>query len=167
MSGLIGTPLPTALDVRELLEGLVGRDVDVSTRARAVDPARGAGACVAEYVDGQMQLAALVVTDLELAAAAGSAIGLVPAKEVEASVRFKELSPAQVENFSEICNVVASLFNADGAPHLRFTTMHAPGAGLPGDVAQWVTAHVARLDLEVEVTGYGRGGLSVVLVPRD
>lgn len=160
------TPLPSALELRELLEGLVGRQVNVTVRGRGVDPARGLGATVAEYVDDQMQLVALVVAELELAAAAGSAIGLVPAKEVEASVRYKELSASQIENFAEICNVLASLFNADDAPHLRFTTMHAPGAALPGDVAQWVTAHVARLDLDVEVVGYGSGALSIVLVPR-
>jgi len=160
------TPVPTPLDVRELLEGLVGRDVNVTVRGRGVDPARGLGATVAEYVDDQMQLAALVVAELELAAAAGSAIGLVPAKEVEASVRYKEMSAVQLENFGEICNVVASLFNVDDAPHLRFTTMHQPGAALPGDTAQWVTAHVGRLDLDVEVAGYGSGTLSLVVVPR-
>lgn len=161
------TPVPTALAVRELLEGLVGRDITVGVRTRGIDPGRGLGATVAEYVDDQMQLAALVVADLELAAAAGSAIGLVPAKEVQASVKYKELSAAQIENFGEICNVLASLFNADDAPHLRFTTMHQPGAALPGDVGQWVTAHVARIDLDVEVAGYGSGAIGVVIVPRD
>lgn len=160
------TPLPSALELRELLEGLVGRDVNVTVRGRGVDPARGLGATVAEYVDDQMQLVALVVAELELAAAAGSAIGLVPAKEVEASVRYKELSASQIENFGEICNVLASLFNVDDAPHLRFTTMHVPGAALPADVGQWVTAHVARLDLDAEVVGYGSGALSIVVVPR-
>lgn len=160
------TPLPSALELRELLEGLVGRDVNVTVRGRGVDPARGLGATVAEYVDDQMQLVALVAAELELAAAAGSAIGLVPAKEVEASVRYKELSASQIENFGEICNVLASLFNVDDAPHLRFTTMHVPGAALPADVGQWVTAHVARLDLDAEVVGYGSGALSIVVVPR-
>ena len=72
-----GTPLPAALEVRELLEGLVGRDFDTKTGGPMVDPAKGA--CVAEYVDDQMQLAAVIAADLGLASAAGSAIGLIPA----------------------------------------------------------------------------------------
>ena len=42
----------------QLLEGLVGRDFDTKTGGPMVDPAKGA--CVAEYVDDQMQLAAII-----------------------------------------------------------------------------------------------------------
>ena len=35
---LTETPLPNAKDVRDLLEGLLGRDVDVTTGGAMVDP---------------------------------------------------------------------------------------------------------------------------------
>ena len=158
-----GTPLPAALEVRELLEGLVGRDFDTKTGGPMVDPAKGA--CVAEYVDDQMQLAAIIAADLGLASAAGSAIGLIPAKEVEASVKYKEMSAAQIENFSEILNVMASLFNVDGAPHLRLTNVTPPGQALAADAQKLLMAYVPRLDVTMEIPGYGGGALSVVVAP--
>lgn len=161
---MTATPLPSALEVRELLEGLVGRDFDARTGAKMVDPAKGA--CVAEYVDDTMQLRALVVADIALASAAGSAIGLIPAKEVAASIKYKEMSQAQVDNFTEILNVMASMFNADGAPHLRLGNVSVPGVALPGDVAEHVMSYVPRLDVTLEVQGYGSGDLSVIVLPE-
>lgn len=158
------TPLPAALEVRELLEGLVGREFDALTGAEMVDPAAPGGAVVAEYVSDQMQLAAIVAADLPLAAGAGSAIALLPPAGVSESVQYGELSIPQFENFSEILNVMASLFNVPGAPHLKLSAVHAPGATLPNDVAPWVRAFVPRLDLAVEVRGYGGGTLSVLVL---
>lgn len=160
----IPTPLPAALEVRELLTGLVGRDFDALTGGEKVDPQAPGGAVVAEYVNNSMQLAALVVADLPLAAAAGSAIALLPPKGVAESIKYAELSLPQFENFSEILNVMASLFNAEGAPHLKLTTVHAPGAVLPNDVSPWVMSFVPRLDLSISVAGYGDGALSVLVL---
>ena len=39
---LTETPLPNAKDVRDLLEGLLGRDVDVTTGGAMVDPGAAA-----------------------------------------------------------------------------------------------------------------------------
>lgn len=158
------TPLPAALEVRELLESLVGRDFDALTGAAMVDPQAPGGAVVAEYVNNSMQLAALIVVDLPLAAAAGSAIALLPPAGVSESVEYAELSLPQLENFSEVLNVLASLFNAEGAPHLKLTNVHAPGAALPNDVGPWVLSYVPRLDLSVSVAGYGDGTLSILVL---
>lgn len=50
-------------------------------------------------------------------------------------------------------NVISALFNKEGAPYLRLGTVHPPQTELPNDIANWVMAYVARLDLELEVTG--------------
>lgn len=159
-----GTPLPAALEVREVVSGLIGRDVEVRTGGPMVDPAKPGGAVVAEYVTDTLQLSALVVMDLALAARAGAAIALVPSAAAEADVEAEEISDALLENAGEILNVLASLFNAEGAPHLRLNAVHAPGAALPTDVAPWVLAYVPRLDLECDVAGYGPGALSVLVL---
>ncbi|WHP18999.1 hypothetical protein [Cellulomonas sp. ES6] len=64
----------------------------------------------------------------------------------------------------EILNVTAALFNVGDAPHLKLDAVYAPRDPLPADVAQWVLAYVRRLDLEVEVSGYGRGCASVLVI---
>jgi len=156
------TPLPTAKGVRDLLEGMLGREVDVTTGGAMVDPKADAGAQVAVYVDRHLGLRALILADLPLAARAGAAIALVPAGGAEASIEDGALSPALYDNAYEILNVMASLFNAEGAPHVKLDTCYAPGAALPADVAAWVLAYVRRLDLDVDVKGYGPGRLSVL-----
>ena len=158
------TPLPAALEVRELLTSLVGRDFEALTGAAMVDPSAPGGAVVAEYVDDAMRLAALIVADLPLAAGAGAAIALLPPAGVSESVSLGEISIAQFENFSEILNVLASLFNGEGAPHLKLSAVHAPGQALPTDVAPWVMSYVARLDLELSVQGYGVGTISILVL---
>lgn len=155
------TPLPTAVDVRELLEGLLGRDVDVTTGGPMVEPSEGA--LVGAYVDRTYALRAIVLWDAPLAAYVGAALGLVPYRTAAESAELRALSPALLENAGEALNVISSLFNAEGAPHVRLDVFYdAPSEPLPSDVAQWVRAYVRRLDLTVEVAGYGEGVCSVL-----
>ncbi len=159
-----GTPLPAAKEVRELWESLVGRDIDVATGGPMVDPVGDGGALVGVYVDRMMKLSALVLMDLPLAARMGAAIALVPQRAAETAVEEETLTPALSENAGEIINVTASLFNVAEAPHLKLDTVYEPRQPLPADVAQWVLAYVPRLDLEVEVAGYGKGCASVLVI---
>jgi hypothetical protein len=156
------SPLPAGLEVRELVEGLLGRDVDVTLGAKAVDPAEPGGAIVGVYVDAALTLKALVIVDLSFAAHSGAAIALVPVHAARAAVEGGLLTPALYENAAEILNVAASLFNHEGAPHVRLYEAYAPRETLPPDVAQWVLAYVRRLDVEIAITGYDSGRMSVL-----
>lgn len=158
------TPLPAALEVREHWEGLVGRDIQVTTGGPMVDPVLNGGAMVGVYVDRLLALRALVLFDLPLAARMGAAIALVPSTAAETCVAEEQLSAALAENAGEILNVTAALFNVGDAPHLKLDTVYAPREPLPSDVAQWVLAYVRRLDLEVDVTGYGAGSASILVI---
>jgi hypothetical protein len=158
------TPLPSALEVRELWESLVGRDIDVTTGGPMVDPVLNGGAMVGVFVDRLMKLSALVLLDLPLAARMGAAIALVPQRAAETAIEEETLPVALSENAGEILNVTASLFNVGDAPHLKLDAVYAPREPLPADVAQWVLAYVRRLDLEVEVAGYGKGCTSGLVI---
>ena len=65
---------------------------------------------------------------------------------------------------AEILNIMASLFNLEGAPHLRLYATYAPREAMPADVQKWVLAYVQRLDMELTVAGYGSGNISVLVV---
>lgn len=156
------TPLPTALEVRELLEGLLGRDVDVELTSTGADPRKHPGALVGVYVDNAMQVRALMLFDLALAASVGAAIGLLGVRLVEEVGRTELLSPALYDNAAEILNVGATLFNAEGAPHVRLGDAYAPREIVPSDVDSRLRGMVPRMDLDVVVSGYGGGKLSVV-----
>ncbi|MCO7219848.1 hypothetical protein [Klenkia sp. PcliD-1-E] len=155
------TGLPSNKAVRDLLEGLLGRDVTVAPGA-PVTPNPSRPAAVAAYVDPTSRLNAVVLIDLPLSAWCAGALALLPKGGCEDSVEEGELTDVQVEVLHEVVNVAASLFNAGGVTHSRLDRLYAPGEALPGDIAG-LTASTNRVDIDVSVAGYGSGSLSVVL----
>ena len=162
--GSVETPLPGAMEVREVFEGLLGRDVEVTTGGAMVNPGLPGGALVGIYIDNHLKLGALVLFDLPLAARAGAAIALVPASTADFAIEDRALTPALLDNGAEILNIAGSMFNAEGAPHLKLDCCYAPGEPLPSDVAQWVLAYVRRIDLTLAIKGYGPGQFSALVL---
>ncbi len=156
------TPLPNAKQVRELYEGLVGREITVLTGGAMVDPA--AGALVGVYVDRLYQLVALTLLDVPLAARLGAALGLMPARLSDEAAELGALSTTLAENAAEVLNVTAALLNDEFAPHARLDRVYQPGDPLPNDIAPWVLAYVRRTDLTMDVAGYGRGSFSLLVI---
>ena len=154
--------LPAAKDVRDMLAGLVGKPVTVSPGA-PVTPASNRPVSVAVYVDPYMAVNALCVMDLGASAYTGGALALLPAGGCQDAVEEDgELTPMLVEALHEVVNVLSALFNTPGAPHSKLHKLYAPGDDVPGDISGML-AGFNRLDLAVEVPGYGKGGLSLVV----
>ena len=154
--------LPVAKDVREMLEGLVGRTVTVSPGA-PVTPTPDRPVSVAVYVDPHLAINALCVLDLAASAYTGGALALLPTGGCQDAVEEdKELSGMLAEALHEVVNVLSALFNTPGAPHSKLHKLYAPGEEVAGDLAGML-AGFNRIDLVVDVQGYGKGSLSLVL----
>ncbi|MGY1712311.1 hypothetical protein ACI8AC_22650 [Geodermatophilus sp. SYSU D00758] len=154
--------LPAAKDVRDMLTGLLGKPVSVQP-GDPVTPTDKRPASVAVYVDPQMAVNALCVMDLPLSAWTGGALALLPPGGVQDTVEEDgELTAMLTEALHEVVNVLSALFNVPGAPHSKLYKLYAPGDDLPADLAQMVVAF-NRVDLAVEVPGYGKGSLSLVV----
>jgi hypothetical protein len=154
--------LPPPARLRDLLADLLGRDVTVV----AADPLPGADPSelvVTRYVDEQATLAAVVGMDLPLAIHAGAALGLIPPAGAHVAAEERELTPVIAENVAEVAELLGTLFNAEGQPHVRMDEMFLPGRPVPADVRDALRAPGGRLDLTVDVAGYGSGRLAVVL----
>lgn len=155
------TPVPTAFEVRDLFESLLGRAVEWTASSVKVDPIDGA--TVGAYTNDFGQVRALVLADVPLTAWAGSAIALLPHSGVESTIKSGLLTAAQFDNFAEILNIAASLFNQPNTQHLRLDTTYAPRETLPAEVSEWVLAPAGRLDGKLAFQGYGEGRISVVV----
>jgi hypothetical protein len=154
--------LPAAKDVRDMLTGLVGKPVAVGPGV-PVTPTPGKPVSVAVYVDPYMAINALCVMDLGASAYTGAALALLPPGGAQDAVEEDgELTGLLVEALHEVVNVLSALFNTPGAPHSKLHKLYAPGDDLPGDV-EGMLANFNRIDLAIEVPGYGKGGLSLVL----
>ena len=157
-----GMVLPAAKDVRDMLTGLVGKDVAVSPGA-PVTPTERTPVAVAVYVDPQMAINALCVMDLGAAAYTGAALALLPPGGAQDAVEEDgELTSLLVEALHEVVNVLSALFNTQGAPHSKLHKLYAPGEELPGDLAGMLAAF-NRVDLTIEIPTYGKGAISLVL----
>lgn len=154
--------LPVALTIRNLFEDLLGRDVTVSP-GEPMSVADLPTGVIAVYTDTAQQLYAVLGMQLTLAANAGAALGLLPAGAAEDSIEAKKLFPNLAENVFELCNVLTSLLNREGAPHVKLYQVIYPGMELPKDAQAHLLALGKRLDLTVEVARYGKGKLSLSL----
>ena len=154
--------LPAAKDVKDMLSGLVGKPVAVNP-GPPVTPTEKSPVSVAVYVDPGMAINALCVMDLAASAYTAGALALLPPGGCQDAVEEDgELSGLLAEALHEVVNVLSALFNIPGAPHSKLHKLYVPGEDLPGDVAG-LLANFNRIDLALEVPGYGKGGLSLVL----
>ena len=154
--------LPAPKDVRDMLAGLVGRNVTVSAGA-PVTPTPDRPVAVAVYVAPDMSVNALCLMDLGAAAYTGGALALLPPGGCQDAVEEDgELTGMQLEALHEVVNVLSALFNTQGAPHSKLHKLYAPGEELPGDLAGMLAAF-NRVDLAIEIPTYGKGAISLVL----
>jgi hypothetical protein len=156
--------LPGSLTVRNLFEDLLGRDCNVNPG----DPLSADDlptATVAIYTDNAQQIYGVLGMQLPLAANAGAALGLLPPGAAEDSIEEKKLFPNLAENVFELCNVLTSLLNREGAPHVNLYQVVYPGMPLPADARAHLLALGRRLDLVIDVSRYGKGKLSLSLAP--
>jgi hypothetical protein len=152
--------LPASLAIRNLLEDLLGRDVTVSNADPLVADALKR-TVVAVYVDSSTKMSAVIGLELSLAAYAGAALGLMPAGGAQDCIEDGVLSPVLAENVTELCNVLTSLLNREGSPHLKLYKVYLPPEQPPNDVQALLLALGNRSDLMVEVARYGKGKLSL------
>lgn len=155
------TVVPTAFEVRELFEQMLGRDVEWDGDAKAVDVLDGAA--VAVYVNDIGQVVALALADIPLIARGGSAIGLLPQNIAEQAVKDELVTPAQFDNMAEILNVAASLLNKPDTEHLRLKETFSPRETLPSEIAELALQQANRIDGELAIQGYGNGRISMVV----
>lgn len=155
------TMLPNPKDVRDLLEGLLFRDVEVGP-GEPVVPTREVRAAVGVYVEDNLARTAVIAADQALVMFGGAAMGLVPAGAAKDALAEGSLPEAVWENFAEVLNVMAALLNSDDAPHARLYSCHRPDELPPADASETLREYGARLDLTVKVAGYGSGSLSIV-----
>ncbi len=163
-SGVPGGPLdgvPSPKAVRDLLAGLLGRDVDVAV-VEPFAPEPGRPATFAVYVDDALRARAVAVADLAFSAFSAAAIGLVPVRAARTAVERRALTPMLQENLAEVLDVCAALFTADGEPHVRLHAVYPVGVPAPSDVVAFAGVLGRRIDLETTIASYGVGRLSLV-----
>lgn len=156
--------LPDSKPIRDLFQDLLGRSISISEMTEPVVPTARRACCVGLYVDDSRETKALVAADLDLAARAGAALGLVPPAGADAAIENRELPAALYDNFHEVMNILSSLFNLDDSrAHVKLQTVYQPGSVIPTNAAMQLRGLGRRADFELVIDGYGVGSLGVVV----
>jgi hypothetical protein len=153
---MLTSTLPAPPLIGRLIAGLVGREC-TSERQPAAAVDLNQPSTVAVYVRDNGMLAAVIVSDLALTAGAGAALALIPPPAAADAVESNSLPDSLAENYQEIVNVAARMFNRPNLPHVRLKEMHITPAMLPGDVSNLISTAPERLYVETKLEGYPDG----------
>lgn len=124
-------PLPDPETLRTLFRELLDRPASVGKRPVTQLP--DGDLVTARYCDDHDVLVAACVTDIGLAVAAGSALGLVGRAMGEEALRAGRIGGPLLDHYYEVANVVSSLLNGPKLPHLRLVEVVN---GVPDDVVE-------------------------------
>lgn len=148
--------------VRDLLTDLMGRSVTAKLAQKPIHAVPGTRT-VAVYLRATGAVGAVGISDIAGATYLGAALSLVPPGVAAQAHKKGVLDDALLENYGEIVNVAASLFNVSGGPHVKLSRVYVvPPTSLPPEIAS-VLPRTTRLDLDVTVPGYGAGKFSLVV----
>ena len=154
--------LPTAKQMGMLLNQLLGRTtkVDSSSAELPIKPP----CVVGVYVTDDNNIVALCLFDLALGCHLGAALSMIPVAVANEAARKGVVSESINENLCEVANVMSSLFNHDGGTHVRLREVVQAPKALPPPLLELLKRPAARLDLNVNIQGYGAGPMAVVAV---
>ena len=144
----------------EQLTSLLGKETTVSESAGP--NAFEADCHTARYFTRDDRLAALCQVDLAVAAFLGAALAMVPAGGAEEAVKEGELGANLIDAYSEVANIMAGLLCADGYPHVRWVSVAKSLDALTDDDKAIVAGPKQRIDVEIEIEGYGGGKMTIL-----
>jgi hypothetical protein len=153
--------VPDRKQIKDLFEGLLGRDVTVGDAAPVPLDSRPRPT-TAVYVDDRNKLSSVVLMDFPLTAWAGAALALLPKGGAEDAIDDKDLPQSLLENAAELLNVLAAPIGEASGVHQRLYQTFGPTELPPSDVVVWSARLGAREDVALGIHGYGSGTLSLV-----
>ena len=151
---------PNAVEIGEMFTMLLGKDCKVR-KSDDVTFDGSANWVFAVFDEEDGTLGAVIACDVATAAYGGAALSLIPAGIAEESVKKGEVAENLSENFHEVLNVCAGLFNSPGTPRLKLGHYSEPPDEAGEGLVQWFDEAEYKSGFSVAVDGYGTGRLIV------
>jgi hypothetical protein len=153
--------LPTAKEVGDALTTMLRRQVKATPTQAKPASIKMAGL----YGSGSDRSAvAMCMSDLPFAAFSGAAFSMIPPDAAKDCIKANELDEFMQDNFGEVLNVLSRLFGEHDNKRIFLVNKFFPPNALPVDASQSLTTGVKKLDLEIEIDGYGKGVLAMRLM---
>ena len=161
MNGIPLAAMPDNEDVARFFSAALRREVTT----KAVKPTPDDRLVIAgHFVNGMKTVIGGCFCDRSLVAYAGAAFSLVPADAAEESLApGAELDEILVENFAEILNICSRLFEGGTGQRVTLSSIEYPGTPASEASRAMLKNPVKRLDVEVDIAGYGKGRIALAL----
>lgn len=151
---------PSAVEVAEMFTSLCGKD----TTAR-INPAvkfdNTPDWIFAVYDEEDGTLGAVIACDVATAAYGGASLSLIPKGIAEESVKSGIVAENLSENFREVLNVCAGLFNSPSTPRLKLGHYSEPPDEAGEGLVQWFEECEEKVGLDINIDGYGKGRMII------
>lgn len=152
--------IPSPAEIAEMFTSLCGKD----TTAR-VDKTIGfddtPNWVFAVYDEEDGTIGAVIACDVATAAYGGAALSLIPSSLAEESIKSGIVAENLSENFREVLNVCAGLFNSATTPRLKLGHYCEPPDEAGEGLVQWFEECEEKVGLQMNIAGYGKGRLLV------
>lgn len=153
--------MPLAESVQKMLADLLGKPVTVKKATPGLLSIAKPGVA-AHYVYDNGTTGALILCDLPLSICAGAALMLLPPAAATDAVKAGKLNENIIENIREVLNICASLFIYEDRAHVRLREIHPLPGQTPPEVAKVITRPAGRMEVDVNVPGYGAGKMALL-----
>jgi hypothetical protein len=110
--------------------------------------------------DGSVKI--LWVCDYRAVVYIGAALADIPAEEAREHVDSKEIPEDLMENFREVLNIGASLFNKPELPHISLGDSLLSNGEIPDEISILVSNPSERVDFAVDFPGYGESSMAIL-----
>ncbi len=151
--------MPMDEDVLRLLTGLLGKKVKAD---KTVQAAEGSLPILALYMNEEGIPGSIACCDYMLSACMAGALTMIPPAAAQDAAKTKDFPDSLRENLREVFNICASLMNAPAAPRLILSNVFMDLSSLPDAALEILKNPAERLDLEVDVAGYGKGRMALM-----
>lgn len=153
--------LPTPKEVSDALTMLLRRNVKATATQLKPATIRMAGL----YGSGNdTPTIAACMADLNFAAYSGAAFSMIPPDAAKDCIKANELDEMMQDNFGEVLNVFSRLFGEQDNKRILLQNKVFPPNPLPDHASQSLSAGNQKLDLELDIDGYGKGVIAMRLM---
>lgn len=154
--------LPGPERIAELLSDTLSKKVRVAQIGAEL---AGTDKVTAIYVDDGGEPASACICEPAIAVCLGAALVRIPAAAALEAAAQNDISDNMRDNLAEVLNIAAQLFRPQAARHrVALSSIYLPSQELKEHHAAALGRVSQRLDLEVEVSGYTTGKMSLAAI---
>ncbi len=153
--------LPPLEEIAELLHSLLDMKIAVEP-GQPVQLDQEKPTAVATFVNEAGRVKTVLLCDLEGIIYLGAGMAVMPADLAHEFISSKNIPDNIAEIFQEVINESANLFNKSGKLHLSPGVLKITPDTLPDKVERLISKPGSRLDIKIEVPGYGTGMISLI-----